>query len=57
MKQLRITWRRATEEEIQKGEDHPVNKGMVIESQEWVEGPNEDGSIPINIEEEETNKQ
>lgn len=25
-----ITWRKATEEEINNGLDHPINKGMVM---------------------------
>lgn len=31
-----INWRKATEEEIENGLDHPDNKGMIIESIEEV---------------------
>lgn len=34
-----MIWRKATEEEIEKGLDHPVNKGMVLV--EVIEVPDE----------------
>lgn len=42
MKKEFIQWRKATDKEIKEGLDHPVNKGMIIDSSEWKDVPDEE---------------
>lgn len=49
MKKPLLSWRKATEEEIEKGLDHPINKGMLLVSEGEIDVVDEEKTEPIDI--------